>query len=87
MRSQTAIALVVLGGGITTMAVSFPRHCTDPLTDQSIACPSRFGSSFGGHGSGGGGGISGGGSSGVQGLGTVARGGFGAAGHGFSAGS
>jgi hypothetical protein len=38
MRSSTAIALVLLGGGVITTAVALPRNCNDPATGQPISC-------------------------------------------------
>lgn len=82
MRSQTAIALVVLGGGVTAMAVDIRPRCTDPATGQPTACQSGQRASYLGwtH-------FGGSATRGPSLFSHVVRGGFGAAGHGAAAGS
>ena len=87
MRTATALTLVLLGGGATTMAVHTAKRCQDPSTGEPIACSSTSNSGsrryttaygIGSIGNKGGGG---------SGMSSVSRGGFGSSGSASSAGS
>lgn len=88
MRRSTAVTLVLLGGGVTAMAVHSSARCRDTLTGQPIACADGQ-TSGGGHSSSGyiGRGSTSSASVTSASTGSVAHGGFGSAGASASAGS